>query len=119
MKNRLAALAEMVPGETPLDDFLASVDPRALAQGALDDHRADLRLALETAGEDDYERLIPDSVREKIIARARAAMQARHPALQARPQVGSGQKKPAEKEQPKPLNSFKPSMADMINRGRR
>jgi hypothetical protein len=120
VKQRLAALAESVPGDTDLDAFLGSVDPRALAQGALADHRADLRLALETAGEDEYESLIPEAILEKILAKKRAALAQRHPQLQARPQVGNG-KKPAEKEEPKPLSSFKPSMASMINgiRGRK
>ncbi len=118
VKQRLAALAESVPGDTDLDAFLGSVDPRALAQGALADHRADLRLALETAGEDEYESLIPEAILEKILAKKRAALAQRHPQLQARPQVG-GPKKPAEKEEPKPLNSFKPSMASMINGVRR
>lgn len=119
VKDRLAALASQVPGNTPIDEFLASVDVKELARGALADHRAELRLAIETAGEEDWESLIPDAVLEKIIAKRRAAVAARHPQLQARPQVGNGKKPAEEKPEPKPLSSFKPSMASMINRGRR
>ena len=119
VKDRLAALASQVPGTTPIDDFLASVDVKELARAALADHRAELRLALETAGEDEYEGLIPEAILEKIMAKKRAALAARHPQLQARPQVGDKAKKPMEKEEPKPLSAFKPSMASMIRGAKR